>query len=103
MSGGDFLESLHLIEFAILYLLLVAALMANHKLSRMTSFLAALIAMTYGLVDEFHQLFVVGRSFTVIDLVKDWIGVLIAWLVVHGFHFRKIAKQEDVKDVSHIG
>ncbi|WP_082233207.1 VanZ family protein [Halobacillus massiliensis] len=88
MTVNGLFESLHIIEFAILYVLLLGALKANRKLSMFTSVLAALFAMLYGMIDEIHQLFVPGRSFTVNDLMKDWIGVAAAFIIVHVFFLK---------------
>src|SRR4051794_21730018 len=64
-------EALHLIEFAILYVLFVVALAANHKLTAAASLTAAIIAGLYGITDELHQSFVPARSATLIDAIKD--------------------------------
>jgi VanZ family protein len=39
---------------------------------------AALIATTYGVLDEFHQLLVPGRSFEILDMVANALGALLA-------------------------
>lgn len=80
-------ESMHLVEFAILYVLFVVALAASGKLTPKTSLLVAIISALYGVTDEIHQYFVPYRSATVIDVVKDWIGVLAAWGHVRYHHF----------------
>lgn len=88
-----FKESMHLVEFAILYLLLVVAVLTSGRFSRGLSMVCAGIAIGYGLLDEFHQSFVPYRSATVIDFVKDTIGVLVAYYFVmrgyrnHGFRW----------------
>ncbi|MGI8315972.1 VanZ family protein [Halobacillus mangrovi] len=89
MSLNMLLESLHVVEFAFLYLLIVIALVVNRRFSKTTNLFAAIIAMVYGLVDEIHQLYVVDRSFTFIDLVKDWFGVSLTWFFVHYYHFKE--------------
>lgn len=81
-------ESLHLVEFAILYMLFAAALAVNRKLTPAFSLLAAVAAGFYGIVDEIHQSFVPYRSATFIDVVKDLIGVGAAYAHVR-FHFFK--------------
>lgn len=78
-----FKESLHLVEFAILYLLLVWALWSTGRFSKKASILCAVVAICYGLLDEFHQSFVPYRSATVIDFVKDTIGVLVAYYFIN--------------------
>ncbi len=82
-------ESLHLVEFGILYLLLALALYGNGQLTKKTSLLFAIIACLYGALDEIHQSFVPYRSATWIDLVKDVIGVTVAYYVVNRFYFLK--------------
>lgn len=82
-----FKESLHLIEFGILYGLWVLFFLVQGKLSPKTSFLSAVIAIAYGFSDELHQYFVPYRSATVIDLVKDTIGVLVLYTIVKVSYF----------------
>jgi len=82
-------EALHLVEFAILYMLFVAAFAANHKLTASLSLLAAIAASLYGIVDEIHQSFVPARSATLIDVVKDIIGVLAAYFHVQYHYFKR--------------
>ncbi|MFK2825599.1 VanZ family protein [Bacillus sp. B190/17] len=84
-----FKESLHLIEFAILYSLIVIAFLANGRLTNAVHVAAALIACFYGLIDEIHQAFVPFRSATVIDAVKDVTGVLICFLIVQFTYFTR--------------
>ncbi|AYA78143.1 hypothetical protein DOE78_23595 [Bacillus sp. Y1] len=82
-------ESLHLVEFGILYLLFTLALYGNGQLTKKTSLLFAIIACLYGALDEIHQSFVPYRSATWIDLVKDVIGVTVSYYVVNRFYFLK--------------
>mgnify|MGYP003410672887 CR=1 FL=1 len=76
---GFLKESMHLIEFAILYLLFAAALAAHGMLSLRSSLIAAVIAALYGVTDEIHQSFYPYRSASLFDVAKDWIGVTAAW------------------------
>ncbi|MGM0842365.1 MAG: VanZ family protein [Bacillota bacterium] len=82
-------ESLHLIEFGILYGLFVVALLAHGKLRYTLNFTAALIAVFYGFVDEIHQSFVPYRSATMIDAAKDLIGVTVLFWIVNRTYFKK--------------
>ncbi|WP_050616564.1 VanZ family protein [Bacillus testis] len=82
-------ESMHLIEFAILYALLAIALAASGKLTASTSLAAAIVAMVYGVLDEYHQSFYPYRSATVIDVIKDWIGVIAVWAHVRYHYFNR--------------
>lgn len=82
-------ESLHLIEFAILYWLIALACMVNGKWTERASMIAASIAILYGLTDEIHQSFVPARSATVIDFVKDTIGVGVSYLIARKLFSKK--------------
>jgi VanZ family protein len=44
--------------------------------------LAAVGSFLYGVIDEIHQLFVPGRSFSVFDMLTDLTGVLILGLII---------------------
>lgn len=82
-------ESLHLVEFALLYGLIIVAVLANGKLTPLTSLAAAIFASFYGLTDEIHQAFVPYRSATLIDALKDVTGVLLLFLIVKHMYFEK--------------
>jgi VanZ family protein len=84
-----FKESLHVIEFAILYVLFVVALLAHNKLSYAVNLIAALAATFYGFIDEIHQSFVPFRSATLIDAAKDLFGVIVCYLLVKRTYFRE--------------
>lgn len=75
-------ESLHLVEFAILYFLLVFASLTTGTFTGKINVLCAVIASLYGVVDEIHQSFVPYRSATVIDVVKDVLGVLVSYFII---------------------
>ncbi|WP_318506869.1 VanZ family protein [Bacillus sp. T3] len=83
-------ESLHLIEFGILYWLLVVACLTTGRLTERASLICALVAAAYGVSDEIHQSFYPYRSATIIDLVKDWIGVSVSWYIVRQGFFRGV-------------
>lgn len=80
-------ESLHLVEFAILYILFVIPLAIGGKLTLKTSLAVAIISAAYGVTDEIHQSFIPYRSATLIDVLKDWIGVIAAWGHVRYHYF----------------
>jgi VanZ family protein len=75
-------ESLHLVEFAILYLLFVMAARYNGQLTARSNLIFAVVSGLYGLTDEIHQAFVPYRSATLIDFIKDITGVTIAYLII---------------------
>lgn len=81
-------ESLHLVEFAILYLLFVGASLTTKSFTPAMSLAFALAAGCYGILDEVHQSFVPYRSATIIDAVKDWTGVIVCWYLVRGAYFQ---------------
>lgn len=88
-------ESLHLIEFGILYGLFVMALHVTGQLNARTSLMFAVAACLWGAVDEIHQSFVPYRSATWIDLVKDVIGVTIGYLLVKKYILsRRVARKQ---------
>ena len=63
------LKSFHLIEYAILYLLLYLATGSVKK--------AVIISYSYALSDEIHQSLVPGREGKFLDTLIDLIGILI--------------------------
>ncbi|QVY61360.1 VanZ family protein [Cytobacillus gottheilii] len=101
-----FKESMHLVEFGILYLLLVgAAFTFKQPFTFKINLLLAALACLYGVVDEIHQYFVPYRSATLIDVVKDVIGVAVAYWVISqavlGERFQKIGRfLESIKRVT---
>ncbi len=82
-------EAGHLIEFGILYVLLAMAYLTFRKLTLTVELVLVFIAVSYGLLDEIHQSFVPYRSTTVNDFVKDTIGVIAAFLIMHSLYYRK--------------
>ncbi|OPX84924.1 MAG: VanZ like family protein [Pelotomaculum sp. PtaB.Bin104] len=82
-------EGLHLVEFAVLYVLFVFALLAAGLLSTRTNKIAAILSIFYGFIDECHQYFMPYRSFTMIDLLKDTTGVFIAYFIINRKLFAK--------------
>lgn len=83
-------ESLHLIEFAILYVLLVLAfLTGKREFTPGLNIACAVIAVLYGVTDEIHQSFYPYRSASWFDLVKDFTGILICFYFIRGALFKK--------------
>jgi len=81
-------ESLHLVEFALLYGFFVLFFLADQKFTPRISIIIAIFSSLYGLVDEIHQSFVPYRSATVIDFVKDVTGVFILYLILQQTYFK---------------
>ena len=81
-------ELFHLFQFGILYFLLVVAYLTFEKLTINVETILIIISLTYGMIDEMHQMFVPFRSFSFGDLFKDSIGVFVAAYFIHKSYFR---------------
>lgn len=88
--AGIILELAHLIEFGILYLLCIFFLLTFGKLTMKKEIIAALFSIAYGAVDEVHQIFVPFRSFSIVDLIKNIVGVLIFLYSFRKVYFKKM-------------
>lgn len=86
-------ESLHLVEFAILYGLIVLALLVRGELKPSQNRLALLVSVAYAFLDEFHQSFIPSRSASVIDIIKDMIGIAVVWYLIKQTYYRKDCSQ----------
>lgn len=87
---GVILEIGHLFEFAILYFLLIVALLTYGKLNVQKEIAAFLIAFLYGVLDEVHQFYVPFRSASTFDLVKNTIGIIVISYIVHNSYYKNI-------------
>lgn len=81
---GNFIifKSLHIIEYAVLYLLLFRANFKtfSKKFTLKTIFTLSIIgAILYGISDEVHQTFVPTRQGSIRDVFIDTIGILLAF------------------------
>jgi VanZ family protein len=82
-------ESLHLIEFAILYVLLVLAFLTRKvPFTASLNIICAVIAGLYGVSDEIHQSFYAYRSASWFDLVKDFTGIIVCFYFIRGALFK---------------
>ena len=86
---GAALEFAHLFQFGLLYLCIVLVFLSFGRLRTWQEVTAATIALSYGIADEIHQLYVPFRSFSIGDLLKDIIGIVVFWWVVHQSYFYK--------------
>jgi polysaccharide biosynthesis protein VpsQ len=86
---GIILELGHLFEFGILYLLSIIMMLSYGNLTRRKEWFCFFIAAGYGMIDEVHQIFVPYRSFSLIDLLKNLIGISVVWYVIHKSYFIK--------------
>ena len=63
----------------------------NKKLNSKTILIVLLLSLIYALSDEFHQLFVVGRIFSPVDILIDFTGSVFSILFLKIFErFKKI-------------
>ena len=84
---GVGLELFHFFQFGILYVFLALACLRFGKFTKRMEIVLITVSMIYGLVDEIHQMYVPFRSFSIADLLKDWIGVIVASLIIHRSYF----------------
>ena len=73
-SGGIDMSPLHIAEYFILSSLIYRALEASKLSRKKRILLSILLSVSYGITDEFHQIFVPGRTFDFIDMVFNFIG-----------------------------
>ena len=69
-------KALHICEYAVFGLLASRAFKNSSRKAFFENFkiLAILISIIYGISDEFHQVFVSERQFSVFDILADSIG-----------------------------
>jgi len=83
----------HAIEYAGFAGILAVALRAGG--SRFVLARAALLAILYGLSDEYHQQFVPGREADLADVAADAVGAVVACLLLFFAHWRRRAEPVD--------
>ncbi|NLB42842.1 MAG: VanZ family protein [Clostridiales bacterium] len=71
----------HLTEYAILGILLFVALCFTRRRLLSSTIIAFIIGAVYGVLDEFHQYYIPGRSCQISDMMIDASGVLLAVLL----------------------
>ena len=72
-------RGVHFMEYAALGLMVARAVQVTWGQQGMRgSMFAVLLSVALGLLDEFHQLFVPGRTGEILDLVADGAGVCVA-------------------------
>ena len=82
-------ELFHFFQFGILYLLIILVFLSFGKITKGMEIVAVIISASYGLIDEIHQMFVPFRSFSIGDLIKDTVGVLVVSFIIHRGYFTK--------------
>jgi polysaccharide biosynthesis protein VpsQ len=89
LAIGAALELGHFFEFGILYFLLILALLCYVPLKKWMEVMVIIVAILYGLMDEIHQVFVPFRTFSIFDLIKDAIGVIVIASIIDQKYFNK--------------
>ena len=84
---GVSLELAHLFQFGVVYLLVIMFFLSFGELSKWMDAVALMFAFMYGLIDEIHQLYVPYRSASLLDLIKNCIGIFGAWWFTRKFYF----------------
>ncbi|MCX5700653.1 MAG: VanZ family protein [Candidatus Omnitrophica bacterium] len=76
----------HMLEYLILTFLLHRALKGSFKISSFILFIyPAGASFLYAISDEIHQLFVPGRSCSVLDILIDTVGILGFYIIINFF------------------
>lgn len=69
------IKLIHIIEYGVLSALIFFALNRTTKISLTWQIIYSItLTYMYGLTDEFHQIFVIGRSASLIDTIANFIG-----------------------------
>jgi VanZ family protein len=73
---------LHICEYAVFGLLSARAFKNSSRKALIENFkiFAILVTLAYGISDEFHQVFIAERQFSVFDMIADGIGGIIGTL-----------------------
>jgi len=87
-----FFKSLHLFEYAVLYLLLFRAFYSTtkFKLSKKFAF-SFIILIIYSLSDELHQTYITSRQGTIRDVFIDIGGAFLMYIYIKS-HLKKVVK-----------
>jgi hypothetical protein len=84
---GAAFEMAHLFEFGLLYLLLIILVLSYGSLTHNKEKICFVAALFFGLIDEIHQIFVPFRTFSIVDFIKDAIGIIFVWHTIHKNYF----------------
>lgn len=77
------LKLVHIIEYGILYCLFFFAVRKTTDYSYIEAVaLAFALTFLYGLTDELHQVFIVGRTASLVDAAANGVGAILAQAVI---------------------
>lgn len=79
-------KSLHVIEYAILFLLLFRALHSIKMRLDLRYVIAVAVSILYGASDEIHQLMTPTRTGRIRDIFIDTGGIILMYIVVRKFY-----------------
>lgn len=97
MAFWNFDKLIHIVEYAVFALFLMLAFRSsnNAKITAAARYWSLVSGVLYGMLDEFHQIFVPGRTASVFDLGADALGICLGiWLFNHLHIFAKFREYE---------
>lgn len=72
------LKLVHMVEYGFLYYLYWWALRKTTSFDNTEAFsVAFMLTLIYGLTDEFHQIFVIGRTARLMDAIANMVGAVV--------------------------
>jgi len=92
---GDKFE--HLIAYFVLTILMQLTFHFQKKYERLKlkpGYYAVLISALYGIVDEVHQYFIPGRYCDILDLLANFVGIILAFFLAKYFLETALSKVE---------
>lgn len=84
----------HFLEYSVLGFILLACFRSTLKTRKSALLFAFLFAAFYGLTDEFHQLFVPGRTASFIDIAADSLGAFFGALISEPYRLGKTSHKK---------
>ncbi len=91
IEQAGFDKLLHIAEYSVFGFLLMKALTVTSGLPvKALIFISLIIGSIYGVLDEWHQYYVPGRTASVLDLISDSIGTFLGALIFTVFKKDKI-------------
>jgi Predicted integral membrane protein len=81
-------KNAHAFEYLILAIVVSALLFSFNMKGKSALIYIMFICLFYAVTDEFHQIFIPGRSSLVSDVLIDFLGSLIGLLVFYIFYYR---------------
>ena len=82
VSGKQLRSNAHIVEYCLLGVALSKYALASNNKIRWVIY----VGFCLGLIDEMARVFIPTREFELIDLVKDWIGIVFGVIIVYLFH-----------------